>query len=156
MKKKKNKRWDNPVYPDSKSDDRLVKNMPNHVGTQWYYSNGVSSVDIGVSKDKYFDIKENRNKKYEVRNESEIVYSSKERTHNRVNAQKAGMEQEYPASCNLTKKDIFEEYPYATIICSSCNFMLKGDTRTIYIDSKQCQNNEYEIKIMQKYRKESR
>lgn len=143
--------WDNPVYPGSKSPDRLLKNNPDKKGyMRSNYQEGVGE-KFNQPLDKYWNTIKNRDSKHKANKSRNFAFSNTERARNRLDARKAGLEQEYPAGCNLTKKDIFEEYPDATIICSSCNFMLKGDTPTIYIDCIQCENNEYEIKTMQKH-----
>lgn len=151
-KKGKSEYWDSPVYPPSKSNKRLVRNTPNTVSHLHNTSvKDVANTKKGADKDKYYTEYESVDRKHYA-NQDENEFSYRERARNRLEARTAGLEQVYPQACNLTKKDIIEEYPTATIICSSCNFMLEGSSPTIYVDSKQCQNNEYEVKYMQKYR----
>jgi hypothetical protein len=145
-KKAKNSGWDNPTWPHSKSSERKTSNTPMKVGKRNVHQEGVVTRS-GISTEKYKNTGSRPGRQY-----SDTLYfdehSGKVISSKIYDAKKAAVGNEYPEGCNLAKKDIFEEYPDATVICNTCGFMLEGDTPTIYVDCRKCQDNQIEIKMM--------
>ena len=89
--------WDNPVYPGSKSPDRLLKNNPDKKGyTRANYQEGVGEVNEPL--DKYWNTVKNRDSKHKANNSRNFAFSNTERARNRLDARNI------PAALSLKMK----------------------------------------------------
>jgi len=147
MTKNKNSGWDNPKWPEASSKKRKTSNTPTKLYDRSNMQKGANT-KMGISSDKHQKAEYHDSRAYSDNLPRE--HSGKKASSNKYYAKKEAAGNEYPEACNLTKKDIFEEYPDATVICSTCGFMLEGDTPTIYIDCNRCARNEIEIKMMKR------